>query len=310
MEFRNLYSFLRVAELGSFTKAAAELGYAQSTITAHIQQLEQELERPLFEHIGRRVILTAYGNQLVPYVNQILCLQEEIQSLNQTDSTQVYGSICIGIVESIMYSILLENIEEYRARYPHVDMKIERAFSAPLYERLRSGALDLIFTLGDQKELPGFIHAGGYATRAVFFAAPDHPLAGRKDLTLSDVLSQPLALTGSETFIRRALDQAAFERGLEVRPFVETHSNGFIFSLVRRKMGVSFLPEYRIQKAMLEHEVTILPVPDFGLSFYVNIYYRKNKFVTPQMAGLIQLVQEYWNRVSAENDGESTEEET
>ena len=65
-------------------------------------------------------------------------------------------------------------------------------------------------------------------------------------------------------------------------------------------MGISFLPEYRIRKAAQDHEIAILPVSDFQLELYVNIYYHKNKYVTPQMAGLIQLVQEYWDQVSAE----------
>ena len=300
MEFRNLYSFLRVAELGSFTKAAAELGYAQSTVTTHIQQLEQELNRPLFEHFGRRVVLTTYGSQLIPYVNKILSLQEQMQSLNHASSAQVFGSVRVGIVESIMYSILLENFGEYRTRFPNVSMQIEMDVTAPLLEKLKNGEVDLIFTLGNEKEIPGCVHAGNYPVRAVFIAAIDHPLTKKDDVRLADVLREPLILTGTHTVIRQELDHAARLQGLEVNPFLETVSNGFIFALVRQNMGISFLPEYRIRKAAQEHEIAILPVSDFQLELYVNIYYHKNKYVTPQMAGLIHLVQEYWDQVSAE----------
>lgn len=308
MEFRNLYSFLRVAELGSFTKAAAELGYAQSTITNHIQQLEQELNRPLFEHFGRRVVLTAYGSQLIPYVNKILSLQEQMRALNHSDSTQVFGSVRVGIVESIMYSILLENFGEYRKRFPNVNMQIEMNVTAPLLEKLRNGEVDLIFTLGNQNEIPGCIHAGNYPVRAVFIASPEHPLAKKTDVWLADILREPLILTGSHTVIRQAMEHAARLQGLEVTPFLETESNGFILALVRQNMGISFLPEYRIRKAAQDHEIAVLPVSDFHLELYVNIYYHKNKYVTPQMAGLIQLVQEYWDRVSAEKRIQAKEE--
>ena len=101
MEFRNLQSFLWVAELGSFTSAANELGYAQSTVTTHIQQLETELGVSLFEHVGRKVFLTIYGKQLIPYVHQILQIQEQITSMHQTDSSQVKGMLRIGLPAGI-----------------------------------------------------------------------------------------------------------------------------------------------------------------------------------------------------------------
>lgn len=294
MEFRNLYSFLRVAELGSFTKAANELGYAQSTITMHIQQLEMDVGLPLFEHVGRRVTLTAYGSQLIPYVHQILRLQDQIQSLHQTNSAQVYGTLRIGIVESIMYSILLDNIKEYRSRFPNVKIQICPAVTAPLFDMLRSSEVDLIFTLGEKMEAPGCVHSGSLQARAVFIGAPDHPMVQRKDLTLSEVLREPLILTSDTTYIRRELNKAAYARGVELSPHIETVSNSFIISLVRQNMGVSFLPDYLIRSAFLRNEVAILPVTDYELPIHVNIFYHKNKYLTPQMVGLIELIHESW----------------
>ena len=122
------------------------------------------------------------------------------------------------------------------------------------------------------------------------------------------VLLGLVLLTGSHTVIRQAMEHAARLQGLEVTPFLETESNGFILALVRQNMGISFLPEYRIRKAAQDHEIAVLPVSDFHLELYVNIYYHKNKYVTPQMAGLIQLVQEYWDRVSAEKRIQAKEE--
>lgn len=297
MEFRNLYSFLRVAELGSFTKAAEELGYAQSSITTHIQQLELEIGTPLFEHVGRRVSLTAFGGQMLPYVNQILHLQEQILSLNQTDSTKVCGTLRIGIVESIMHTSLVSNMHEYRRRFPNVSIQVSPAVSAPLVEMLRNGEVDLIFTLSDKQTLPGCIYAGGFPTKAVFLAASDHPLVGRSDLTLSDVLQQPLILTRSNTFLQQFLEHEANKRGIDVQPIVETASNSFILSLIRQRIGISFLPEYLVRSPFFAGKVAELPVSDFELPFYVNMFYHKNKFVTPQMTGLIELMQEYWRQL-------------
>lgn len=72
MELRNLYTFIRASELESFTKVADELGYAQSTITMQIKQLEEEIGKPLFDRIGKKVALTSVGQDILPYVNEIL----------------------------------------------------------------------------------------------------------------------------------------------------------------------------------------------------------------------------------------------
>ena len=78
MEIRHLQTFVTIAELGSFTKAAEYLGYAQSTITSHIQILENELGEILFNRLGKKIILTNLGKELIPYAKQMLEVYKEI----------------------------------------------------------------------------------------------------------------------------------------------------------------------------------------------------------------------------------------
>ena len=181
MELRNLYSFLRVAELGSYTKAAEELGYAQSTITAQIQQLEGELAVPLFERIGKKNMLTVYGQQLTAYANQIL---------GQEDRSAIRGTLRIGVVESIMHSLLLAVIGRYRQLYPQVSVRIRLAVTAPLVEMLHHNEVDMIFTLGEAAA-QDCVRAASHRENAVFIASPEHPLAQRASVPLATVLIIP-----------------------------------------------------------------------------------------------------------------------
>ena len=101
MEYRNLVTFLRVAELQNFTKAANQLGYAQSTVTFHIQSLEEELGVTLFDRIGKKVTLTSAGEYLVTYANEMMKILTEIRQLN--DSVDVMsGKLRVGVVESVL----------------------------------------------------------------------------------------------------------------------------------------------------------------------------------------------------------------
>ena len=79
MQLRNLITFIHVAELGSFTKAAEQLGYSQSTVSFQIKQLEEDLECLLFERINHTITLTERGHELVSYAHQIRALTDEFR---------------------------------------------------------------------------------------------------------------------------------------------------------------------------------------------------------------------------------------
>ncbi|MBQ3114480.1 MAG: LysR family transcriptional regulator, partial [Phascolarctobacterium sp.] len=86
MELRNLITFTHVAELGSFTKAAEQLGYSQSTISFQIKQLEEELDCLLFERINHTITLTERGRELVSYAHQVRALTDEFkETLNKEE---------------------------------------------------------------------------------------------------------------------------------------------------------------------------------------------------------------------------------
>ena len=294
MEFRNLCSFLKVHDLGSFSKAAQALGYAQSTVTLHIQQLEEELGMPLFDRIGRQNRLTPCGTQLLSYARQILQLQEQVRYISCSDRTKIGGTLRIGMVESIAGSLLLSVVGEYRRRLPEVNIELRVAVSSDLFTMLRQGGTDLIFTIGDRLAAPDLVCPCSHRERSVFVASPRHRLAGRKRVTAAEVFAEPLLLTGDNTFLQHELFRKAGERGLKVKSYLRTESSQVICGLVAQGLGVSFLPEYQVRSPFQRSSLAVLRVTDFPHSFFMSVYYHRDKWLTPQMAELIDLVRAYW----------------
>lgn len=294
MELRNLHSFLRVAELGNFTRAAEDLGYNQSTVTIQIHQLEDEIGAPVFERIGKKILLTPQGQELIGYANQILCLEQQIKQIGNADQQDIQGSIRIGIVESIMNSLFLSIVKEYRRRYPHVFIQVIPAVSTTLFDLLRHNDVDLIFTLGTMANVKDCVRAASHEEYAVFAAAPEHPLAQRAEVAVAEILDYPLILNGEHTFLQQELYKLAMRSGKEVISSIQSESSSIIVNLARQNLGIALQAEYLIRTASEKQELNILPVRDFSLPFYIHVFYHKNKWGTPQMLGLIQLVEEYW----------------
>ena len=113
MEFRNIVTFLKVAELKNFSKAAEKLGYSQSAVTVQIQQLEKELGVRLFERVGKGVALTESGQDFVFHANEILnTTRQAVESVKNhgkhPDQKEITGILKVGSVESVSTALLPE----------------------------------------------------------------------------------------------------------------------------------------------------------------------------------------------------------
>ncbi len=146
MELRTINTFVRVAELNSFTKAANELGYSQSTVTIQIKQLENELQFPLFDRIGKKVTLTPRGEEFLLYAREFLRLETHTRSLKD-GADAVNGTLRLGVIESLFVWRITELLPEYHRLYPGVKIEIKTATGATLYKMLLQNDLDLIYLL-------------------------------------------------------------------------------------------------------------------------------------------------------------------
>ncbi len=299
MELRNLKSFLRITELGSFARAARDLGYATSTITAQIHQLEADIGTPLFERIGKKNVLTPAGQELIPYAQAVLQMTQQMEYLGTPGQQEIRGTVRIGIVESILHSLLLPVLGAYHETFPGVSISITSAVTANLLQMLRRGEIDLAFTMGQVLQVKDCILACHHPEETVFVASPRHPLAKRKSLTLAEVFDEEILSIGDNTFLQQEVYKMAAACGKNVHTHIQTESSPALMDLARQNVGIAFLPAYMVREAVREGSLAILPVRDFSLPFHVAVFYHRNKWVTPQMDGLIRLVRQGWEERKA-----------
>ena len=121
MELRNLITFIHVAELGSFTKAAEQLDYSQSTVSFQIKQLEDELGCLLFERINHTITLTERGRELVSYAHQVRALTEEFKE-NLEEEKKCAGHIHFVAPDSLCDSIISRNYIDFHKKSPGAEI--------------------------------------------------------------------------------------------------------------------------------------------------------------------------------------------
>ena len=100
MEVRNLITFLKIIETGSFSKAAEQLTYSQSTVTVQIQQLEEEIGVQLFDRIGKKIYVTEKGHELEAYAQQIIALTQQAAAIGGEEQ-ELQGTLRLACLDSL-----------------------------------------------------------------------------------------------------------------------------------------------------------------------------------------------------------------
>lgn len=160
---------------------------------------------------------------------------------------------------------------------------------------LRQNEVDVVFTMGHLTDVKDCVRIASHPERAVFIASKSNPLAAKESLILKEVLSEPIIEIGADTFLQKQLYKRVASEDITIKSYIQTESSKIILDLVDLGLGVAFLPEYLMcTESVGKRDVQILPVGDFSCPFYTHIFYHKNKWISPQMDGLIRLVEDYW----------------
>ncbi len=288
MEIRNLIAFLQVAELGSFSRAATALDYAQSTISFQIKQLESELGCALFDRIGHTVRLTPRGEELLEYARKITRLTDEFVS-SQGDK-QVQGLLRIAAPDSVCEDMINNNYTDFHSRYPGIALKFINTDTETMFRMLGQNEVDLIVTLDRQIYDSEYVIAKEEPVAMHFVARADSPYGGQTALSVTDLMEAPFILTEKRIAYRRSLDEALARRALQIRPILEIGRTDIIMNLLEAGAGIAFLPEFVTARRVKEGRLAYLPVNDLQVEVWKQLIYHRSKWITPALSALMDYI--------------------
>ena len=289
MELRNLITFTHVAELGSFTKAAEQLGYSQSTISFQIKQLEEELGCLLFERTNHSITLTERGRELVSYAHQVRALTDEFKE-SLTKDKELSGHIHIVTPDSICDDIINASYIDFHNRYPNISIKFTTADTFVMFDMLDHNEADVIITLDNHSYNKDYVIAKEERLSMHFVANPKSKFSSKKDLSINDIINEPFILTEYGQGYRRVLDKELAKRSLEITPILEIGRTDMITSLIAKGDMISFLPDFITKKYIDSGELCYLDIKDMNMEIWKQLIYHKNKWMSKALRTLINYI--------------------
>lgn len=286
MDIKNLTTFIYVAELRSFTKAADRLGFSQSTVSFQIKQLETELSCQLFERINHTVHLTEKGREVLEYAHHINRMTRELKDSMKEEVS--FGYIRLAMADSLCTSLLSRDFLRFRELYPNISLKIIAAGTEEMFRLMNHNEADAILTLDNHIYNTEYRILREEKVRTFFVAGAGTRIASASSLSIEELLLQPFILTEKGMSYRRLLEEKLAELSLEVQPVLEIGSTELICSLVEQGAGISFLPEYVIKDRVKAGTLVCLPVSGLEIHVWKQLLYHRNKWVSPQMERVLK----------------------
>ena len=294
MDIRHFKTFKSIVEEGNFSNAAIKLGYTQSTVTSQIQQLEQELSIKLFEKIGRNMVLTTLGKELIPYANELLDIVKKIESIGKCGDN-ITGELKIAVAESLMSYKLQNVLSIFKEKAPNVKLSIVSLNCFAIKNILSKGDVDigLMYDVGSKNDNLTTIQLADFTLALVC-----SPLLEQDKLDLSkpnQEISTSLIINEVESIYRKILESYFRDNNILLNNIIELWSIEAIKKCVASNLGISFLPRFTVEEELENGKLKELRAGCSDTTITAICAYHKNKWINPAMLLFIQLVRENFN---------------
>ncbi|MBP1156373.1 MULTISPECIES: LysR substrate-binding domain-containing protein [unclassified Paenibacillus] len=274
MDIDMLKAFQTAAFAGTISKAAQQLGYAQSNITTKIRQLENDLGTPLFYRHNRGITLTSAGKTLLEYAGQVLRLVEEARKA-VTDGTTPTGSLSIGSMETTAAVRLPELLAAYHRSYPEVNLSLVTGPTEQLVQAVLDYELDGAFVAGPV-EHPDLLQESFIEEELMVVTQSTHPpLSSAKELNTRTVLAFRAGCS-----YRAKMEQWLHEEGVMPVKILEFGTLETILGCVAAGLGVSLLPRSIVQRKAEKNFIRCHPIPDKHGYVWTVLIRRKDAYVS------------------------------
>ena len=223
---------MMVAQTGSFSQAAKELFISQSTLSQQIQQLENEVGVKLLERNTRKVTLSEYGQEFLPYAKNLIYDAEACLGSIMDVRNMATGKLVIGVTYTFS-SVMVDVLKEVIRDYPGIRLSIRTALMEELMDMLERNEIDLALSYDPGHKYDNIESTELFRSSICVIARDTHPLAQKVSISLEELSRLKLALPVSGMQARDKFDSVLAEKGIKMNIAVEVNDMQILQKLVR-----------------------------------------------------------------------------
>ena len=303
MHVENFKIFSDLVESESFSRAAKLNGITQSAVSQQLRAMEKHFSILIVDRSQKQFRLTREGQKLYESAKEILYIYEKLNGELQEMKKVISGTIHISTVYSIGLHELPPYVKAFLSKYPDVNIRVEYRRANNVYEDILTNSIDIGLIAYPQRhkqlEVLPF-----HDDILILVVSPEHPLAGKNNITLQEIADQKFIGFESDIPTRKATDQIFKDEGIEMEPVMEFDNVETVKRAVEINAGIAILPQTTVTR---EEAQGLLKVIKFKNKIYkrpLALIHRKGRALTPAMKKLIDLLtSKDLNRLENDVDG-------
>ncbi len=287
MDFDQLETFLEVARLCSFSRAAEKRFRTQPAISAQIRSLEEEIGARLLDRSGGKVSITAPGKVFQRYAEEAI-ESRRVVLISLAEMERVpRGEIVVGANEATCLHILPEVFAKFKQQYPNVAVGIKRSEHGGILESIIDNSVDfgiVSLPVNDSRLTVVPIHKDDL----IVIAPPGHALAKKKEVTIAEAAQFPLLLPKAGR-TRDALDNLFHEHRVKPIISMELDSSELMKRFVAAEMGIGFIARFNVLEDMKAGVLVCLALADAHIKRDLALVFRKDKALSRAALAFIEI---------------------
>ncbi len=294
MNFQHVRTFCAIVRDGSFSRAAERLHLTQPTVSAQIQGLEKELGTRLFERSAQGISLTQDGKTFLPYARDLLELCERAESAME----EVHG-LARGKLEIIASTVpgdyvLPAALALFKTRNPGVEVRLAVSNSQAVRHGVREGEYELGM-VGEKVRDERLKYEAVAQDQLRVAMRPEHPLAGRRSLTVGELRGQPLVIREYGSATRATLERALAVQsgpGEEAEVFLELGTAEAVKTAIRAVDALAILSEWSVRDEERLGLLRVLPLEGVELSRSLYLARRTHGYLSVPSQAFVRFLRE------------------
>jgi DNA-binding transcriptional LysR family regulator len=291
MDLDQIHTFLEIVRLKSFSKAAQTCFRTQPAISAQVRQLENELNTTLFERLGTRIALTPAGRIFAEYAEQILDLRRQAQNAIAELERTPRGELVIAANEATCIYVLPQVFSEYKEKFPHVQLQVERSYGSRIVEAVVDNQAD--FGITQLPVVDKRLQVVRIFSDEIKLLTPgDHPLAKQASVAPRDLLGYPLLMPKSGT-TRTRLNEWLDLVEPDLNISMELDATEMMKRFVEAGLGLSFMASQHCREEVARGTLAAVSLSPEPMLRTVGLIYRKDKALSKAALGFIQVILEH-----------------